>query len=269
MSEKDAPRRKWVAADAIAGTVVIGVGAFVLSFGALTDLAGLAGVPEEQAWIWAVIVDGMIVMATRAAFALDQYGRRAAAYPWVLLAASAGVSVIANIAHAVVRAPDTVAPALAGAIAAVPPLILISVTHLTVLLIRRTMPARPDPATSRAPELSATASHTSTEPRASVTGPPRLAATRPEVTRLEDAGRPVGREVVLRPTSSSHSGRSRNPGQRAEALRLHREGFTSRQIADRLDGPHRATVSRWIADAERRPTTTGPEPSTESENANA
>lgn len=49
---------------AVFGTVVIATGAFWLSFTALTDLAERSGIEAGQAWMWPVIVDGIIVVAT-------------------------------------------------------------------------------------------------------------------------------------------------------------------------------------------------------------
>src|SRR5699024_11929150 len=68
------------------------------------DLAVRSGIVAGQAWIWPLLVDGLIVVATVAVVALD--GHRAAWYPWTLLIASAGMSVTANAAHALVTAED-------------------------------------------------------------------------------------------------------------------------------------------------------------------
>lgn len=119
---------------AVAGTVFIAAGAFWLSFTALADLARRSGVDARQAWAWPLIVDGIIVVATVSVVALAQ--QREAWYPWLLLIAGAAVSVAANAIHAVVAADADVTAALAGAVAAVPPLVLLAITHLTVVLTR-------------------------------------------------------------------------------------------------------------------------------------
>ena len=119
---------------AVAGTVLIAAGAFWLSFTALADLARRSGVNAGQAWAWPVIVDGLIVVATVAVVALA--GQRTAWYPWVLLAGGALISVTANAAHAVVAADADVPGVLAACVAAVPPLVLLASTHLTVVLVR-------------------------------------------------------------------------------------------------------------------------------------
>lgn len=135
---------------AVAGTVLIAAGAFWLSFTALADLARRSGVDVGQAWAWPVIVDGLIVVATVAVVALA--GQRAAWYPWALLAGGALISVTANALHAVVAADADVPRVLAACVAAVPPLVLLASTHLTVVLVR----SRPsEPIEEVAPEPAA------------------------------------------------------------------------------------------------------------------
>ena len=121
-------------ATAVAGTVFIAAGAFWLSFTALADLAERSGIGAGQAWAWPLIVDGIIVVATVSVVALA--GQRAAWYPWLLLMAGALVSVAANAIHAIFAADVDVPGGLAGAVAAVPPLVLLAITHLTVILTR-------------------------------------------------------------------------------------------------------------------------------------
>lgn len=141
---------------AVAGTVFIAAGAFWLSFTSLADLAARSGIGDGQAWAWPLIVDGVIVVSTVAVVALAD--ARAAWYPWTLLAGAAAVSVTANSLHAVVAADSDVPGFLAAAVAAVPPVILLAITHLTVLLIRA--PETVDPSesvTSVSPQERATA----------------------------------------------------------------------------------------------------------------
>lgn len=126
--------RRWAVMTAVAGTVFIAVGAFWLSFTSLADLAAHSGIGTGQAWAWPLILDGVIVVSTVAVVALA--GARAAWYPWTLLAGAAAVSVTANSIHAVVAADADVPSFLAAAVAAVPPLVLLAITHLTVLLVR-------------------------------------------------------------------------------------------------------------------------------------
>ncbi len=120
---------------AVVGTVFIAVGAFWLSFTSLTDLARSSGIAPTQAWAWPLIVDGIIVVGTVAVVALA--GERGAWYPWMLLMIGAAVSVAANSIHALVAADADVLPVLAASVAAVPPLVLLAITHLTVVLTQR------------------------------------------------------------------------------------------------------------------------------------
>lgn len=133
---------RWAVMTAVAGTVFIAAGAFWLSFTSLADLAHRSGIGSGQAWAWPLIVDGIIVVATVAVVALA--GDRAAWYPWALLIGGAFVSVTANAIHAVIAADSDVPGLLAGAVAAVPPLVLLAITHLTVILTRA-VPKQPAP----------------------------------------------------------------------------------------------------------------------------
>jgi hypothetical protein len=135
--KRSGPRR-WAAMTAVAGTVFIAAGAFWLSFTSLADLAARSGIGAGQAWAWPLIVDGIIVVATVAVVALA--GQRSAWYPWALLVGGALVSVTANAIHAVVAADADVPSMLAASVAAVPPVVLLAITHLTVILTRTTDP---------------------------------------------------------------------------------------------------------------------------------
>src|SRR5699024_4024850 len=50
--------RRWAVVAAASGTVLIGGGAFWLSFVALADLAVRSGIDAGQAWIWPLPVEG-------------------------------------------------------------------------------------------------------------------------------------------------------------------------------------------------------------------
>jgi len=132
-------RRDWLTGVGVAGTILIASGAFVLSFTALTDLAASAGIRPSLTWIWPLIVDGLIVVSTIGAVALA--GRTGVWYCWMLLIGASGLSVTANAIHATLHA-TAVAGWLASVIAAVPPLVLLAVTHLTVVIGRPT-PTQP------------------------------------------------------------------------------------------------------------------------------
>jgi hypothetical protein len=85
--------------------------------------------------MWPLIVDGIIVVATVSVVALA--GHKANWYAWLLLGAGAAASVTANAAHALVAVGADVPRALAASVAAVPPLVLLAITHLTVVLSGR------------------------------------------------------------------------------------------------------------------------------------
>lgn len=121
----------WVGRTSVAGTTLLAVGGFVLSFAALRDLAVRVGMPADLAWLWPLLIDGMIVEATLAVVALAQRGSRAVWYAWFLLSVGAVVSVGSNGVHAMLTGHGW-----AGAAAAsVPPVVLLATTHLTVLLM--------------------------------------------------------------------------------------------------------------------------------------
>lgn len=133
---------------AVVGTVFIAAGAFWLSFTSLADLARRSGLGVERAWAWPLIVDGIIVVATVAVVVLA--GSPGAWYPWALLLLGALISVAGNALHAVVTATSEVPLVLAAAVAAVPPLVLLAITHLTSVLARH---ATTSTETERKPEL--------------------------------------------------------------------------------------------------------------------
>lgn len=131
---------KAVLGTAVGATVIIAVGAFILSFAALTDLAERSGIDPSLAWIWPIIIDGMIVAATVAIVALNGFNRRAMVYPWSLLFFGAIVSTAANSTHAILTVDSIVngVPALVSAlVAAMPPIVLLAITHLTVHMYQK------------------------------------------------------------------------------------------------------------------------------------
>lgn len=127
---------RWVVRTAITGNVFLGVCAFWMSFTALADLARRAGV-AAQPWVWPLIVDGLIVVSTVSVLALSPFGRRATWFAWLLLFGGAGVSVLGNGAHAIWYGDVAVPAPMRVTIAAVPPVVLLAVTHLTAQLGRR------------------------------------------------------------------------------------------------------------------------------------
>ncbi|MFS2282066.1 helix-turn-helix domain-containing protein [Microbacterium sp. OR21] len=216
--------RRWAVVTSVAGTVFIAAGAFWLSFTSLADLARRSGIGAGQAWAWPLIVDGVIVVSTVAVVALA--GEKAAWYPWTLLIGGAAVSVTANSLHAVVAADADVPGALAASVAAVPPVVLLAITHLTVVLTRSA--ARPDDASETAGGV---------EPAGVVAA---QIETEPAVPSPAGSG----------PADADEDG---GPDRRARAAELREQEWSNKAIARHL-GVHPSTVGRWLPrpdDAER------------------
>ncbi len=236
----------WVVAASISGTVLLGAGAFWMSFTALADLAHRAGTPAELAWVWPLIVDGIIVIATMSVVALSPYGARATRYPWMLLGGAALVSVAANVTHALVAADDTVPSILAALVASVPPIVLLAVTHLTVELghYRRQQPQRTPatPATTTTRALPAPQHDASTQVAALPLSDEKVAAPGPREDK--EPTRPMNGDERA-PKSDHHRSPREGKDAKDEAAMLSREGLSNRQIADKL-GVHATTVGRWL-----------------------
>lgn len=117
------------------GVSAIAVGGFVLSFSTLRDLAIRSGIPSELAFIWPLIVDGFILVATAAAWALRNQ-TRGTWYPWAALVLFSGISVAGNALHAsMVRTVD-VNYWVATVVSAIPSVAQILASHLLVVMAR-------------------------------------------------------------------------------------------------------------------------------------
>lgn len=117
-------------------SLIIGLaaGAFILSFSALRDLAVSSGIPENLAWIWPLIIDGFIVTATVAIFALRS--RKINWYPWTALVLFAIVSVLGNAVHAFNAATNVSVPLyIAALVSAIPAIALLLASHFLVIMI--------------------------------------------------------------------------------------------------------------------------------------
>lgn len=111
---------------ATASTAVTGL-AFWLSYTALSDLASRNGIAETQAPALPLIVDGLTIVSTIAAYAGEKKSARV--YAWALLILGTAVSVAGNAAHAYGHGP------IAVAIAVIPPLVQLFSIHLTMTLL--------------------------------------------------------------------------------------------------------------------------------------
>ncbi|UWX87127.1 DUF2637 domain-containing protein [Arthrobacter sp. zg-Y1110] len=181
MSKNATPLSRPIVMTGFATTVIIAAGAFILSFSALTDLAVMSGLNPDLAWIWPIIVDGLIVAATVAIVALAGHEKRVLAYPWALLFFGAVVSTAANAVHAILAVGgDGAVPAVVSAIvAAMPPVVLLAITHLTVILVQKSA-AKPvkKPAAARR--------STARKPAESVEVPRSPAPAKPPVERAAE-----------------------------------------------------------------------------------
>lgn len=252
----------WSVVTAACGTIGIALGAFWLSFTALADLARRSGIASSQAWVWPLLVDGLIVVATIAVVALD--GRAGAWYPWGLLISGALVSVAANAMHAVVAAEAAVPGLLASVIASVPPLVLLASTHLTVVLIRSAHHHRSpavdglekaestdavDPELATVPdrtdddggELPLTSSTVADLPLPALPSPTPLELAGESSPAPTDAVSDDGPTQLPTPPRTSESAGS---GRKAEAAWLWEAGWSNKAIAARLH-VHPSTIGRW------------------------
>ena len=142
----------WATAAAVA---LLAAAGFTLSFSSLIDLAALSGIDRQLAFLWPLIVDGFIVVATGAAFALKGRSRRVTWYPWTALIFFSAISVIGNAVHASQVAHIRVPIVLATAVSAIPAIALLIATHLLVVMVdahTAQLVARPAPRGRRKPE---------------------------------------------------------------------------------------------------------------------
>jgi len=109
-----------------------------MSYGALHALAAESGVPPGLAWLWPLVVDGFIVVASLSVLHAVLEARPAR-YPWCLLLVFAAVSVAGNVAHG--------APTPVGRlVAAVPPVALVLAFDLLMRQVHRVLEPAPLPA---------------------------------------------------------------------------------------------------------------------------
>lgn len=130
-----APKSWMTVARVFAVLVIVGVGAaaFRLSFATLADLAELANIPASDAWLFPLIVDGTICLATLGTLVLAKSPERRF-FLWVL-GAGAVVSVAGNSLHAVTDGRPL--PGWAAAlVAAIAPISLLVDTHGLAVLFR-------------------------------------------------------------------------------------------------------------------------------------
>jgi hypothetical protein len=207
----------------------------------------------------------VIVVSTVAVVALrDRKGHR---YSWLLLIAGALVSVTANAVQAAMPAGVALAPSLAAAVSAVPPIVLLASTHLTVVLARHEdqpkadaappvpvalpVPAPLPPASLAAPSASEKPVATPSEPShdtAQPEEPEPAPLSDEEIRRLWDETKTPAAPAVTPPREASRT------SQIEEAIRLKGQGLNNRAIGERL-GVDPSTVGRWLKETRARSNT--------------
>lgn len=198
----------------------LGAAALALSYTALADLASRAGLGQWQSAVWPLVVDGLIVAATRTVVTLhDGPARR---YAWLLLWCAVAVSIAGNAAHLLLP-PGPVHPGVATVVAVVPPVAALALTHLSI--VRARVLARG----SVQPELK-------------------------EDVAVDDApASPASSQLTAVPASDPPFGVVEDdaPVDERDALRqrvrqLHVEGWSNYAIGAEV-GRSEATVRRWLA----------------------
>lgn len=216
-----------VARDDAALIYALGVAALCLSYTALADVAVRAGLGDWQAAVWPLVVDGLIVAATRAVVTLDAGPARR--YAWLLLWSAVAVSVAGNVAHLLLP-PGPVHPGVAAAVAVVPPVAALALTHLAIV---------------RARALAGTATRdANNRPENIITEP---------VEGDDAPASPASSQLTVVPTPELESGDLDDdaPADEGDALRhrarqLREAGLSNYAIADQI-GRSEATVRRWLA----------------------
>lgn len=107
---------------------LLAVGAFVLSYSVLRDLAADYGLNDWQAYIWPLMIDAALVVCSLAVLRANLHRERAV-YPWLLVALYS----LATIAFNVIHAPDNL---IARLVAVVAPISLLLSFELFVSMLR-------------------------------------------------------------------------------------------------------------------------------------
>ena len=153
------------------GVIGLAIAGFAMSYEALHSLAVEQGVPAALAWMWPLVVDGFIVIASLSVVRAVADNRHAG-YPWLLVLTFSSISVAFNVVHA---APTLVA----RLVAAIPPTALVLSFELLMRQLRQQLRSNP------APDLRSSDSHLAVNP---ATVPPR---------RNTEAARTAGRQNLL------------------------------------------------------------------------
>ncbi|ORI28149.1 DUF2637 domain-containing protein [Rhodococcus sp. 1168] len=123
----------------LAIAIIVGAASFKLSFSTLLDLAVMAGIHPADAWVIPVALDGPILAAAVIRIALSQHtdtatkrGRRLVV---AVLTVSAVLSIAGNAYHAVLTA-TVLNAAVAAAIAALAPAMVLTMSEIVAVVLR-------------------------------------------------------------------------------------------------------------------------------------
>ncbi|MFI5540300.1 DUF2637 domain-containing protein [Nocardia sp. NPDC051900] len=183
--------------------IAVGAAAFRLSFATLKDLAVLAHIPARDAWLFPLIVDGTILLATFGVLVLANAPERR--FFVTVLVIGSVVSVAGNSLHAVAAGREL--PWWASAlVAAIAPISLLADTHGLALLIRAAQrDSAPEPAPAPVVEPATEQATAEPEPEpvpVSVPEPAPVPLPVPEPVRVAEL-RPVPDAPVQLPVRSS------------------------------------------------------------------
>jgi len=130
------PQNRILALTTAFGVAALAIGGFTLSFTALRELAQREfAIAPQLSFIYPLVIDGFIVIATAAAFTMKKRGPGVTWYPWAALGVFGALSVLGNAAHAIDN-PDATFPSWVSALgASVPAVALLIASHLLVMMI--------------------------------------------------------------------------------------------------------------------------------------
>lgn len=212
---------KWARWSAAVIILAVGAAAFRLSFTTLQDLAVLARVPKSDAWLFPLIVDGTILLATFGVLVSPSKTSEQRFF-LAVLGIGAAVSVAGNSIHAMASGHPL--PGWAAAIvAAVAPISLLADTHGLALLFRTVQRAP-------APVAVPVAGEVAVEPASA--DPVPVPVTEPE-------------PVVPTPKRSTRT----DPATVTRAVELYRGGMKYAEIAREL-GVSARTAAKYAKSAE-------------------
>ncbi|MDV6277347.1 DUF2637 domain-containing protein [Rhodococcus erythropolis] len=212
-----------------------------ISYTALADLASRAGLGPHQAAAWPLVVDGLILAATRAVVTFGRHDARR--YAWTLLGCAAAASIVGNAAHALLPA-GRVHPGIAAVVAVVPPVAALAMTHLAVVRARVRQDAEQADAPGASPQVDAAPSSDAPSLDDATHNSELIVAPADDAPNSSALAQLV---AVAAPTDATESETDARPDVdvRQRVLDLFAEGkLSGRAIAQEV-GVSESTVRRW------------------------